>query len=489
MALTNVAGAIQWFNGDSSNLNREPYTRTLTDGTVGIADHEDAHTVTVALTGFFFEKTVADLTSGANPAVTAAPGDTLRYTLRFRSTDESLANFRIYDELDALNPQAMFVSGSLALVTYPAGADVSNTNPIGGANGSGVIDIRNLSVPVSGEILIQFDVTLAASLDNGTVVTNQSALRLSNGSTFTVSDDPNVNGVANPEVAGDEDPTRVTIASSAFFVVQKISTDLTGDPAILLAGETLRYTITVRNVGNGDAIDTSLRDAVPVNTTYVAGSTDAEWHRDGRCRRRFAARERHADLLAGRPDAGVDAGRPLRQPGERRDHHIRRRRGSKRHPGHDRLQPGLRDGAEQQHRRLPLGQPGHDHCERPDAATSSARCRCSTPKSGRYCSAIWDRPASSIRAMCSATRSRCRTRRCPGDRHRADRLGSGQYGLRGEHHAAQWAARRTAGRRRVAARRRHLRQFLRPDAAAAGRGRRHRLARCDSSPPVRPASR
>ena len=273
VALTNVAGAIQWFNGDNSNPNREPYTRTLTDGTPAIADHQDPHTVTVALAGYFFEKTVADLTSGSNPAATAAPGDTLRYTLRFRTFDEALSDFRIFDELDALNPQAMFVSGSLALVTYPAGADVSNTNPTGGANGGGVIDIRNLSVPVSGEILIQFDVTLAASLDNGTVVTNQSALRLSNGSTFTVSDDPNVNGVADPEVAGDEDPTRVTIASSAFFVVQKISTDLTGDPAILLAGETLRYTITVRNVGNGDAVDTSLRDAVPVNTTYVAGST------------------------------------------------------------------------------------------------------------------------------------------------------------------------------------------------------------------------
>jgi hypothetical protein len=100
-----------------------------------------------------------------------------------------------------------------------------------------------------GEILIEFDVTLLASLDNGTVVTNQSALRLSDGSTFTLSDDPNVNGTADPEVLGDEDPTRVTIASSAFFRVQKISTDLTGDPAILLAGETLRYTITVKNIG------------------------------------------------------------------------------------------------------------------------------------------------------------------------------------------------------------------------------------------------
>jgi uncharacterized repeat protein (TIGR01451 family) len=273
VALTNVAGATRWFNGDNSNPDRQPYTRTLTDGTPAIADHEDPHTVTVALAGYFFEKSVADLTSGANPAATAAPGDTLRYTLRFRSFDQAIGGFRIHDVLDALNPTAPFVPGSLALVAYPAGADVSNTDPSGGANGGGILDIRNLSIPLGGEVLIQFDVQLAASLSNGTVVTNQSQLLLSNGSTFALSDDPNVNGAADPEVTGDEDPTRVTIASSAYFLVQKISTDLTGDPSILLAGETLRYTITVTNIGNDDATDVVLRDAVPVNTSYVAGST------------------------------------------------------------------------------------------------------------------------------------------------------------------------------------------------------------------------
>ena len=82
--------------------------RTLTNGTPGVLDHEDAFTVTVALSGYFFDKTVADLTSGANPATTAAPGDKLRYTLRFRTTNQALSNFRIFDELDALNAQAGF---------------------------------------------------------------------------------------------------------------------------------------------------------------------------------------------------------------------------------------------------------------------------------------------------------------------------------------------------------------------------------------------
>jgi uncharacterized repeat protein (TIGR01451 family) len=104
-------------------------------------------------------------------------------------------------------------------------------------------------------------------------VSNQSTLRLADGTDFALSDDPNVNGAADPEISGDEDPTTVTIVSAPVFLVQKISTDLTGNPNILLAGETLRYTITVKNIGNEDAVNVVLRDAVPVNTAYVAGST------------------------------------------------------------------------------------------------------------------------------------------------------------------------------------------------------------------------
>jgi uncharacterized repeat protein (TIGR01451 family) len=57
------------------------------------------------------------------------------------------------------------------------------------------------------------------------------------------------------------------------FVVRKVSTDVTGDPNALRAGDTLYYTITVQNISNLNATNVVLRDAVPVNTTYVAGST------------------------------------------------------------------------------------------------------------------------------------------------------------------------------------------------------------------------
>src|SRR5262249_36109601 len=149
VALTNYAGAIQWFNDGSGNPSRVTFTGPLNNGTPGIADNQDLHTVTTALTGFFFEKTVADLTSGANPATTAAPGDPLRYTLRFQTTDTALNSFRMFDDLDLMNATAAFQPGTLTLVTVPPGADVSNTSATGGTKGTGVLDIRNLSLPAS----------------------------------------------------------------------------------------------------------------------------------------------------------------------------------------------------------------------------------------------------------------------------------------------------------------------------------------------------
>ncbi|HEX7079475.1 MAG TPA: hypothetical protein VF329_00475 [Gammaproteobacteria bacterium] len=272
-SLTNVAGAVQWFDNDPGVAARGSYTRPLTNGTVGVLDHQDAHTVIAALTGFFFEKSVANLTSGASPATTAAPGDTLRYTLTLRTTDSPLTDVTFRDDLGALNPSPVFVPGSLTLVsgTLPPGADASNTDPDGGTNGAGLLDVRNLSLAADDELSLQFDVTLAVPLADGTAVTNQA--ELAGAAATALSDDPNVNGPSDPDVAGDEDPTMVVIEAAPDFRVEKISTDVTGDPAVLLPGETLRYTITVQNVGNDDALDARLVDAVPANTAYVAGST------------------------------------------------------------------------------------------------------------------------------------------------------------------------------------------------------------------------
>src|SRR5262249_31260012 len=79
--LTNVAGAIQWFNGDSSNPNRISTTRTLTDGTPGVLDFQDAHTVTVVVPDLAITKQVSVVGGGA-----AMPGGQLDYLVHVTNT-------------------------------------------------------------------------------------------------------------------------------------------------------------------------------------------------------------------------------------------------------------------------------------------------------------------------------------------------------------------------------------------------------------------
>ncbi|MDH3374505.1 MAG: choice-of-anchor K domain-containing protein, partial [Gammaproteobacteria bacterium] len=220
ITLTNVAGATQWFNSDAST----EYRRTLSDGTVGVGDHEDAHNVIVDLPMLRFEKTVINVTSGDDPASVATPGDTLRYRLYVENlSDVTIDNFWIVDELDSLNADASFQAGTLNIVTIPAGADAGNTDANGGAAGTGRLDVRNLSIGGLGEsVLIEFDVSLAPVLANGSYVYNQSQL-VDSGLSIALSDDPYVNGQADPTVPDDDDPTQILIESAPAFDVDKVS--------------------------------------------------------------------------------------------------------------------------------------------------------------------------------------------------------------------------------------------------------------------------
>ena len=278
VVLTNVAGAIEWLSGDITDPmtggDVRTFTRVLTDGTVGTLDHEDAHSVATSLPEIIFEKTVVNVTTGQAPATSGMPGDTLRYTLRVENVSTTgPADFSFFDELDALNPTPVFEPGTLVVTSAPVGADTSPTNPFGGGVGTGVLDVRGLGLANPGDVVIvEFEVQLAPVLPTGMLATNQSELRI-NGTAFALSDDPLLNGPADPLVPGDEDPTVVPIVSVAVFQTLKTSTYLDGDPNLLLAGERLRYTITVENIGTADATDATLLDAIPVNTAYIAGTT------------------------------------------------------------------------------------------------------------------------------------------------------------------------------------------------------------------------
>ncbi|MRR33088.1 DUF11 domain-containing protein [bacterium] len=271
VTLTNIAGATQWLSADPAVTapgNIQTLTGPLTNGTPGVLDNQDAFSVTTEAPLLNFTKTVHNVTTGLSGA-NARPGDTLEYTLEIRNAGTlEASNFTLTDELDKLNASPMFVPGTLKLITVPTGANTSLTSATGGSKGTGLVNIGNLSVAPQGQagdtLVIRFQATLVPVIDNGTLVLNQAQI----GSPLLpsqLSDDP--------AVAGTADPTRTLIASSPAFQVLKTVRDITSGSGIVMAGDTLRYTITVKNIGTENATGVTLRDLIPANTTYVANST------------------------------------------------------------------------------------------------------------------------------------------------------------------------------------------------------------------------
>ena len=97
ITLTNVAGATQWYNGPSSDTGRQSYTCTLTNGTPGVLDCQDAHTVTVTSSVVTITKQVTVVGSGP-----AMPGATLDYLVHVTNSSASpVSPVVITDDLNA----------------------------------------------------------------------------------------------------------------------------------------------------------------------------------------------------------------------------------------------------------------------------------------------------------------------------------------------------------------------------------------------------
>jgi uncharacterized repeat protein (TIGR01451 family)/fimbrial isopeptide formation D2 family protein len=271
ITLTNVAGATQWLSADPAVTaagNIQTSTFPLTNGTPGVPDNQDAFALTTQAPLLTFTKTVQNMTTGQSGA-NARPGETLQYTLTIQNVGTLAAsNFTLTDDLDKLNTFPMFAPGTLKLIAVPAGANSSLTSATGGTKGTGLVNIGNLSIAPQGQsgdsLVFRFQATLAPVINSGSPVLNQAQI----GSPLMptqVSDDPSLTGTANP--------TQTLITSAPAFQVLKTVQDITSGTATVMAGDTLTYTITVKNIGTENATGVTLRDLIPANTAYVAGST------------------------------------------------------------------------------------------------------------------------------------------------------------------------------------------------------------------------
>ncbi len=236
ITLTNVAGATQWYNGPSSNTGRLSYTCTLTNGTPGVLDCQDAHTVTVVAPTVTITKQVTVV--GGGPAV---PGATLDYLVHVTNTSANpVTPVVITDDLNAAGPGAL---------TYVGGTATMNGSPTG-VSVSGNVITANYSAtygPLApgGTIDLHFRATLGSTLAAGTIVTNTGVVTWNN-------------------------PPQTASASVSVIVVVPTPPALTlikGGPPTLYLGQLGQFTLNVQNTGMTNAWNAVIVDKLPTGVT------------------------------------------------------------------------------------------------------------------------------------------------------------------------------------------------------------------------------
>jgi uncharacterized repeat protein (TIGR01451 family) len=239
--LTNVAGATQWYDGPGSSSSRKTFTCPLTDGTPGVADCQDAHTVTAGSSALTIIKQVTVVGGGA-----AVPGAVLEYLLHVTNATAQPANpVVITDDLNAAGPGAL---------TYVTGTATMNGSPTG-VTVTGNVITANYSqtygpLAPRGTIDLRFRATLGATLPFGTTVTN------TGGVTW---DNPPQSASGSVSIVVDTPPGALTVSKTTPLVN-------------VTRGQLVPYTIVVTNVIGGPVQGAALVDRFPAGFRYVKGS-------------------------------------------------------------------------------------------------------------------------------------------------------------------------------------------------------------------------
>jgi uncharacterized repeat protein (TIGR01451 family) len=274
ITLTNVAGATQWFNDADTNPDRTVYTRTLTDGTVTIVDHEDAHTVTV-VQRLYAEKAAALQVDAMSPGIVDA-GDVLRYTIRIHNNGTGpITNAVLRDSVPA---NTTYVADSMTLNGEPVGRPDGGVSPlVAGVDVSSSDLTPPLPGPGAGTLsggqmaIVQFDLRVNDGVPPGTVIANQAVVDTAE------MPDLLTDGDGNP--ATGPEPTVVVVGNLQTLSIVKQVAVVGGGP--VLAGATLEYTVEVTNIGTLPAFAVVIRDDIAVPQAGYLDFVPASWTMNG----------------------------------------------------------------------------------------------------------------------------------------------------------------------------------------------------------------
>lgn len=119
-------------------------------------------------------KSVRDLNGGY-----ANASDVLEYTITLKeSAGLAASNVSVTDNMPA-NVH------SLAIVGTPPAGSTNNSDPSGGANGAGLLDISGITIPANGSVTIVYDVTIDNPTAPGTTIDNTANIENPNGDNAT----------------------------------------------------------------------------------------------------------------------------------------------------------------------------------------------------------------------------------------------------------------------------------------------------------------
>lgn len=182
-------------------------------------------------------------------------GDTLLYSVTLRNVGNLLADDIVFSDVPDAN--TTIVAGSVR---------TSRGLVLNGNAGTPPILIAVGDLPRGATATISFEVTVNSPLPLGVVeVANQGTV---SGVNFapTVTDDPRTSAVDDPTVTFvGPDPVLTAMKTVALTT----DADGNGQPS---SGDTITYTIEIRNFGNAIASGVSFDDTPDVNTTLVPGS-------------------------------------------------------------------------------------------------------------------------------------------------------------------------------------------------------------------------
>ena len=183
------------------------------------------------------------------------PGDKIHYIINITNIGDKNHKDNAGNELTDYIPQyTSYESGSLKANKGTPSYDSINKRII-----------WNGMVNVTETITIEFNVTVAFPLDNGTVIVNDALL-------YWDSDGNDVNDKTTHAYAN------LTVISSPLLTIEKTDSK---DP--VHPGDYLNYTITVENTGNANATNVVIKETYDPNVTFISANPaptvgNNEWH-------------------------------------------------------------------------------------------------------------------------------------------------------------------------------------------------------------------